>query len=163
MLKQSQRKGFNNSWATKSSKASSHHETRHTSTRTENEHPELQTPASTTVTTQHAVLPVSSSNLSDGSRTLTLNDVSAIVQQVIKSLPQLQGQQPALLIQLAPTSVHPSEPVFTLAQETAPTTITCSGTQGVTLVMQSFTPVIATYPPPGTWITTEPHTTWPPD
>ena len=129
----------------------------------ENECPGLQTPASTTVTTQHAVLPVPSSNFSDGSRTLTLNDVSAIVQQVIKSLPQLQGQQPALSIQLAPTSVHPSEPVFTLAQETAPTTLTCSGTQGITPVMQGFTSVIATSPPHGTWTTTEQHTTQPPD
>ena len=87
MPKQSRRKGSNNSQTTKSSKALSCRRTRRTSTMTENEHSGRQTPVSTTVTTQHAVLPVSSSGPSDDFRTLTLNDVSVIVQQVIKSLP----------------------------------------------------------------------------
>ena len=152
MPKQSRRKGSNNSQTTKNSKAPSRRGTRRTSTTTENERSRQQTPVSTTVTTQHAVLPVPSSGPSDDSRTLTLSDISVIVQQVIKSLPQLQGQQAALSIQLAPTSVPPSEPVSTLAQETAPTTLTCSGPpQGLTPVTQGFMPVI-----------TDPHTTRPP-
>ena len=76
-------------------------------------------PVSTTVTTQHMILPVSSSGPSNVSRTLTLNDVPVIVQQVIKSLPQLQGQQPASSTKLMPTSIHLSEPMSTSAQGTA--------------------------------------------